>query len=601
MITLQTLKWNNAFSYQDETILKLDSNPLTQLVGENGSGKTSIPLILQEVLYNKNVKNIKKQDIVNRHSGRKGYRVELTFEKSGDEYTVILDRKSGIKLTLLHNGEDISSHTSANTYKTIAEILGIDDFKTFVQLIYQSSTGSLEFLTATDTNRKKFLISLLQLEKYVRIYDVFKSKAQSKLMNLNTLKGKISVIESWINEHKDFDFEYHELRESISQDLEPLTDELSEAKSQLKNIKEINSKIVDNNEYKKLLSFVPINIINKKLDPISSNELLDIREKITNLETLLKRRKKTINELHKLDNQCPTCLQVVDSSFITKLIRTNEQNIKIDMAELKESREKLFELNVLQEAHDKKNKYIREFEKLSILIDNELPIKTLDKEEVEEKVKNLQKKIRQYQELETEISKHNTEAAAHNSKIDVIKEQLASYKKQLKDLRIEESLLQDELDLLEVLKRVFSTNGLVSYKIESSVKELEKTINEYLSEFSHFQIFFKLTNDKLNIQVVDELGEETSVNNLSAGELGRVNIATVLAIRKMMSSLTSTKINFLFLDEIVGVLDTDGKEKLTEILLRENLNTFIVAHEFEHPLVPKLHIVKENNSSRIIV
>jgi ABC-type taurine transport system ATPase subunit len=66
-----------------------------------------------------------------------------------------------------------------------------------------------------------------------------------------------------------------------------------------------------------------------------------------------------------------------------------------------------------------------------------------------------------------------------------------------------------------------------------------------------------------------------------------------------MASLTSTEINFLFLDEIVGVLDTHGKEKLTEILLDEGLNTFMVSHEYDHPLVPKLHIIKENNISRI--
>jgi len=66
-----------------------------------------------------------------------------------------------------------------------------------------------------------------------------------------------------------------------------------------------------------------------------------------------------------------------------------------------------------------------------------------------------------------------------------------------------------------------------------------------------------------------------------------------------MTSLTSTKFNLLFLDEIIGVIDSDGKEKLTEILLNENLNTFIVSHDWNHPLIPRLNIVKEHNVSRI--
>jgi len=54
------------------------------------------------------------------------------------------------------------------------------------------------------------------------------------------------------------------------------------------------------------------------------------------------------------------------------------------------------------------------------------------------------------------------------------------------------------------------------------------------------------------------------------------------------------------LDEITGVLDDEGKEKLVEILLEEeDLNTFLVSHEYEHPLIPKITIIKENKISRI--
>jgi len=157
MITLKKLSWNNAFSYANNNSINLDENPLTQLVGINGSGKTSIPLILQEVLYGKNIKNIKKQAIPNRHTNISGYNIVLNLcVDDTDNYTIELNRKTAIRLKFLKNGKDISSHTSTETYKSIAKVIGVDDFKTFTQLIYQSSTGSLEFLTATDTNRKKF-------------------------------------------------------------------------------------------------------------------------------------------------------------------------------------------------------------------------------------------------------------------------------------------------------------------------------------------------------------------------------------------------------------------------------------------------------------
>ena len=70
MITLKQLEWNNCFSYGSDNILKLDDNTVTQIIGTNGTGKSSIPLIIEEALYNKNAKGIKKADIPNRYIGK---------------------------------------------------------------------------------------------------------------------------------------------------------------------------------------------------------------------------------------------------------------------------------------------------------------------------------------------------------------------------------------------------------------------------------------------------------------------------------------------------------------------------------------------------
>jgi len=56
----------------------------------------------------------------------------------------------------------------------------------------------------------------------------------------------------------------------------------------------------------------------------------------------------------------------------------------------------------------------------------------------------------------------------------------------------------------------------------------------------------------------------------------------------------------LFLDEITGVLDDAGKEKLIDILQEEdNMNVFLISHDFTHPLIEKVSIIKENNISYI--
>ena len=200
MITLKTLQWDNCFSYGKNNTLDLNDSNLTQLVGTNGMGKSSIPLIIEEVLFNKNSKGIKKQEIQNRFIND-GYSINLTFEVDDNEYEIDVFRKASIKCKLYKNGEDISSHTATNTYKTVQELLGLD-FKTFTQLVYQNTNTSLQFLTATDTNRKKFLIDLLKLTEYVEFFGIFKDAAREITLDINSLESKSDTIVKWLNENK---------------------------------------------------------------------------------------------------------------------------------------------------------------------------------------------------------------------------------------------------------------------------------------------------------------------------------------------------------------------------------------------------------------
>ena len=58
-----------------------------------------------------------------------------------------------------------------------------------------------------------------------------------------------------------------------------------------------------------------------------------------------------------------------------------------------------------------------------------------------------------------------------------------------------------------------------------------------------------------------------------------------------MSSISKSRLNILFLDEVIAVLDDTGREKLVEVLLNEDLNTYIVSHGWTHPLLDKKEVV----------
>ena len=594
MITLKQLSWDNCFSYGPNNNLRLDTDTVTQIIGTNGMGKSSIPLIIEEALYNKNSKGIKKADIPNRYMNN-GYTIWLLFEKDGNEYLIDVKRSGSIKVKLEKNGEDISSHTATNTYKTIQEIIGID-FKTFSQLVYQSTNASLQFLTATDTNRKKFLIDLLHLDDYVQLFEVFKEAARTASNKMIEVTSEIATVEKWLNTNK---LDSTNILPML--DLEINTDEeekeFRSLSIELENISEKNKKILRNNQYKEMLAAINLDEINniqitEKISPDN------FQKELGQLEAGMKASERMLQKLKKLDDVCPTCEQKVDSDFKESLINEEKKTISFMTEKINENKEKVTEIRRNNTEFDRKNKLQKDWEDLFRSIDNELPTTILDKEQLESRLGNLQRELRAAKAEISRIAGENEKRTRENTRIEIIQAQTDGF---IEKLNKASEVLKEvsELDAnLEILKKAFSTNGLLAYKIENLVKELEELTNTYLAELSdgRFTLEFIVSNDKLNVQITDN-ESIVDILALSSGELARVNTATLIAIRKLMSSISKSRINILFLDEVINVLDESGREKLVEVLLQEDLNTYVVSHGWTHPLLHKIEVVKQGNVS----
>ena len=596
MITLQKLRWSNCFSYGENNELDLSSNTVTQLVGTNGMGKSSIPLIIEEALYNKNSKGIKKADIPNRYVNQ-GYSIHLTFTKDTKEYEVLIDRKSSIKLRLLEDGEDISSHTATNTYKTLQDIIGID-FKTFTQLVYQNTSSSLQFLTATDTNRKKFLIDLLHLEHYVKLFELFKEESRKQTVNLASVESKIATIEKWLQDNKLSDTTILPLEE-ISIDTSKDEKEYAELSLEIKNISEKNKKINQNNTYKEMLS--KIDLQKAQSCTVTEKQSYDrLQSDLGSLRGVVAGSKKLLEKLEKLGDHCPTCEQEVDPGFKQKLIDEESRKIAENRREEYEIEGRISEIKRDNAEYDNARKIEREWQEIYRSIDRTLPVALLDKGELESRLGRIRADLVQAQKSLEEATRNNEKITRRNTRIQVILEQTEEFQSQLDEAQKELEVQRDLANKFEILKKAFSTNGLIAYKIENLVKDLEELTNYYLAELSdgRFTLEFVVSNDKLNVQITDN-GNVVDIIALSAGELARVNTATLIAIRKLMSSISKSRINILFLDEVIAVLDDAGREKLVEVLLEEDLNTYVVSHGWTHPLLDKVEVVKSENISRL--
>lgn len=595
MITYRELRWGDAFSYGPKNVLRLDDAQLTQIVGKNGHGKSTIGLLLEEAQFNTNSKKIKKANVLNRYSKSKTYFIELDFDKDNDHYTIITNRSSTAgTVKLLRNGVDISNHTATGTYANIVNILGYD-FTAFGQIVYQSSIASLEFLTATDTARKTFLINLLNLTHYGKASDVFKKLASDIGKRADVEVGKVSTVTAWLKRYETEDLtpavtvpEPDSPTEEVKQ--------LASTQNVLSNIVSTNKKINTNNAYITILEGLELPSV--VLSAPSNINYVNSKAKLISKQAELKHAK-----AHTIGSGiCNTCKQTIDNSQSMIAYDAAQARIPLIEADITALKTAVTDYETYEKQYTNNSRQVAEYEKYHALVDHSVSTELLDKEVIEAEIVRLNKVINTANEGINAARKINTAAAAHNSKIKVITEQMDSMKSDLEVHSAELVKLSDELANLQVLVKAFSTTGLVAYKIECLIKDLEELTNKYLSELAdgRFQLSFKIASaDKLNVVITDN-GQDIEITALSTGERARVNVATLLAIRSLMQGLSNSRTNLLILDETISNLDTYGKEKLIEMLLKEdNLNTFIISHDFTHPLLEKITVTKTNGISRL--
>ena len=604
-ITLKQLYFSNMFSYGKANVMRLDDSRITQLTAPNGSGKSSIAMIIQEILFNKNVKGIKKTDILNRWVKEKQWNGSIEFDVEGDDYGVSVQRSGATtKVQFIKNGIDISDHKVLDTYKKIQDVVGLD-FEVFSQLTYQSSTDLLEFLKATDANRKKFLINLFNLEKYITIGERIKVKSSETDKEYNRLMGELKTIDEFLAlvniPNKVEKIKVPEVDKNIQQQIGVLQQELDNYEATCKKIDKNNMYL----EEREALQFYAGMIAPD--DFLYEADYQNLKQEINILHREISTLKNDIANI-KLNDVCKSCGQSIDTSHLEK-IKADLQNqldekSTLHADALSKATKWSNEIKVIntkkQEYIDNKKK-IERFEHLTQLIDDTIPKVYPNVGNIESEINELNWKWRSQNDEANDAIQFNENASISNAKRDALIDQKNDFTVRQKSIKNDILVKSNQINSLNILKKAFSTSGIVAFKLENLTKELEIAINSYLSVLSdgQFQVEFKLDKEKLNISVINN-GISTPIETVSGGEFSRIQTSILLAIRSLLSKLGGSSVNLLFLDEITGVLDEEGKEKLVEVLQQEeNLNVFLISHDFTHPLIDKISITKEKNISSI--
>ena len=605
-IKLKNLNFSNMYSYGENISIDLSNEKITQLSAPNGSGKSSIALILQEILFNKNIKGIKKGDILNKYVKSKSWDANLTFSIEKDNYYIEVKRSGAqTKVVLKKNELDISEHKVLDTYKKLHEDLGMS-FEIFSQLTYQSSTDLLDFLKATDANRKKFLINLFNFEKYIDIGEKIKRISNDLDKELATKRGELNTVEDYlesvvIKEKRDF-VEVPDVDKHLNTNIIDLEAQLQNLDKDIKSIDKNNMYIRERDSLSFDMSMI------RPTDPLLTEEISNARDGANNAKRVVQETESKIKQLD-LSENCYACGQTLDNSQSLSLKIALEETITKEKSKYSVFKEKYLTLKEENDEYlkdlklyESNQKLIEKFESLSNLIDTSLSVLVPNKTEIQKELVNVKKEWSTQTSKKEDAEKTNEEVRLHNTKIDMLSEEKEKFLSRQKVLKSAIVVLQNKQNNLQILKKAFSSSGIVAFKLENVAKDLENTINKYLSVLSdgQFSVVFRLTGEKLNVIIINN-GHEVTIESLSGGEFSRVQTSVLLAVRATLSKIGGKQINLLFLDEITGVLDDSGKEKLFEVLSEEiGLNVFLISHDYSHPLIPKVEITKTNNISNII-
>lgn len=614
--------WGENVLVYGEFDITLDSDTVFQIIGKNGSGKSSLPVVIEEILYNNNSRGLKKHEIEHRYTGVKGWSGGVTFFVEEDEYTVTKVVKTSAKVKLIKNGEDISGHTATQTYSKIKGILGNTDFKTFTKLVYQSVESSMDFLTSTDANRKKFLVSLLGLDGYAAIEDALKSSRKEVNDSLKVAQGKVETVEKWLKRNSTIPDELPfvdvpELDSSIEEKLNEDSIALATAELTNRQVKEAQKR---HSQFHKQQA--QLEVLKEELETVLTQkpkEAEDVSDKILkvtgecaeiNSQVTTQRNLYNKYKLEADKTECEACgstLDVTQQIEARNRARDLHNSLKPTLLEkqeelklLKEKQNDFKEFKAWERAMERCTQAVKNFQLPEAPAEESFDF--IDTDELQAQILQAKAKLAKCKTDIENAQKHNTTALVENSRREEIIKQSMEYREQLAESEQELDALLLEFSDLDLLCKAFGSKGLISYKIESSVKVFEELINKYLSKFTsgQFALGFELNETKLMVVIYDD-GVEVGMQSLSSGEKSKVNVSTLLAIRNLMSAISDLDINLLFLDEVISVLDDDSRDLLVDILLEEtHLNTFLVSHGYSHPLTKDIRVTKKGKVSSIV-
>lgn len=567
MIYFKTIKWKNFLSTGNIfTTIHLNKNKTTLIVGENGSGKSTILDALSFVLYNKPFRKINKPQLVNSITNKEMV-VEIEFESNKISYKIVRGMKP-TTFEIYKNGKLLNQDASSKDYQEFLErnILKINH-KSFCQVVVLGSASFTPFMQLTAQARREVIEDLLDLEIFTKMNVALKSSAASNKTDLAECSSEKRNIQTKIEMTRLHLSKVKENKEKQKQEklnrIDEISASISEAASEIESLvstlQRLQSEIEDQPKVK------------KKLEQNQKYRIQLAAEK--------ERDEDNIKFFHD-NNTCPTCTQTIEAEFKEKIKskgttlreHINKALEKLD-SEKKELDKRLHEISSVNDSIYKINM------NLSVLNSKNIGYN--------DQIRQLKKEIE-------EISKD--QKVIDENKIN-------EYEEQYKNLEEKYNELMDQQSMYSSIGLILKDSGIKAKIIKQYISVINTFINKYLSSMDFF-VNFEL-NESFEEKIKSRFRDEFSYSSFSEGEKMRINLAVLFTWRAVSKMRNSVNTNLLILDEVFdSSLDSSGTDEFLKLIqdLSGGTNTFIISHKTDQ-LVDKFEKIikfqKRKNFSKI--
>ena len=568
MIKFKAVRYKNLLSTGNQfTEIFLGNRKATLILGENGSGKSTMLDALCFGLFGKGFRKVSKNSLINSVNQR-GMVVEVEFAIGSKQYRVVRGAKPNV-FEIFLNDRIINQDANMRDYQEQLEkqILKLN-YKTFTQVVILGSSSFTPFMQMNQSDRRGIIEDILDINIFSIMNGLLKTRMTGLKSELHDLDYEIRLSEDRIETYKKH---IKSLGDNRRQKIQDFNESVETAQTNVNNLQE---------ECNLLLGDVE-SLQNETSDSEKiKSKLTKTRELEKQLNDARTRGTKEIKFYEDTD-ECPTCHRDMEDDFKQEKIQTTTERVtEIDKA-----------INELSQNVIDINKRLSEIE------------------EIQSKVDTLNRQVAQKQ---NEISASNQYITKINGEIEKLKSEnvtddsakLNTELKVLKGHNTEKESLIDKRSYYDIAALLLQDSGIKTKIIRQYLPIMNKLINKYLASMDFF-VQFNL-DEGFNESIKSRYRDAFSYANFSEGEKMRIDLALLFTWRAIAKLKNSVNTNLLVLDEVFdSSLDEGGTDEFLKILhtLDGDTNTFIISHKgdvltekFRHTMT----FEKVKNFSRII-